>query len=51
MIGTAVTKVCDLEVGRTGLREREAAAAGFEFVTVIGRVDQPGRLLPRRRGR
>ncbi|MEU4716713.1 FAD-dependent oxidoreductase [Micromonospora purpureochromogenes] len=34
VIGTAVTKVCDLEVGRTGLREREAASAGFEFVTV-----------------
>ncbi len=35
VIGTAVTKVCDLEVGRTGLREQEALAAGFEFVTVI----------------
>ncbi|MDH6459906.1 NADPH-dependent 2,4-dienoyl-CoA reductase/sulfur reductase-like enzyme [Micromonospora sp. A200] len=34
VIGTAVTKVCDLEVARTGLREREAASAGFEFVTV-----------------
>ncbi|WDZ85061.1 FAD-dependent oxidoreductase [Micromonospora cathayae] len=35
VIGTAVTKVCDLEVGRTGLRERDAAAAGFAFVSVI----------------
>ncbi|MBG6100355.1 FAD-dependent oxidoreductase [Micromonospora vinacea] len=35
VIGTAVTKVCDLEVGRTGLRERDATAAGFEFVSVI----------------
>ncbi|KWV29486.1 FAD-dependent oxidoreductase [Micromonospora rifamycinica] len=35
VIGTAVTKVCDLEVGRTGLRERDARAAGFEFVSVI----------------
>ncbi|MGK5742552.1 FAD-dependent oxidoreductase [Micromonospora sp. URMC 103] len=35
VIGTAVTKVCDLEVGRTGLRERDAADAGFEFVSVI----------------
>ncbi|MEV6813012.1 FAD-dependent oxidoreductase [Micromonospora sp. NPDC051296] len=35
VIGTAVTKVCDLEVGRTGLRERDALAAGFEFVSVI----------------
>ncbi|HYN92287.1 MAG TPA: FAD-dependent oxidoreductase [Pilimelia sp.] len=33
VLGTAVTKVCDLEVGRTGLREREAAAAGFAYVT------------------
>lgn len=35
VVGTAVTKVCDLEVGRTGLRERDAVAAGFEFVTVL----------------
>ncbi|WP_433387370.1 FAD-dependent oxidoreductase [Micromonospora sp. KLBMP9576] len=34
VVGTAVTKVCELEVGRTGLRERDAAAAGFEFVSV-----------------
>jgi NADPH-dependent 2,4-dienoyl-CoA reductase/sulfur reductase-like enzyme len=37
VIGTAVTKVCDLEVGRTGLRERDATAAGFEFVSVVAR--------------
>ncbi|MEU5565882.1 FAD-dependent oxidoreductase [Micromonospora musae] len=35
IIGTAVTKVCDLEVGRTGLREQDAAAVGFEFVSVV----------------
>jgi NADPH-dependent 2,4-dienoyl-CoA reductase/sulfur reductase-like enzyme len=33
VIGTAVTKVCDLEVARTGLRERDAAQAGFAYVT------------------
>lgn len=33
VIGTAVTKICDLEVARTGLSEREAREAGFEFVT------------------
>ncbi|MEV8505759.1 FAD-dependent oxidoreductase [Actinoplanes sp. NPDC051475] len=33
VIGTAVTKVCELEVARTGLAEKEAIAAGFEFVT------------------
>lgn len=35
VIGTAVTKVCGLEVGRTGLRERDAADSGFEFVSVV----------------
>jgi len=34
VVGTAVTKVCDLEIGRTGLRETEARAAGFEPVSV-----------------
>lgn len=33
VIGTAVTRVCDLEVARTGLLSTEADAAGFSFVT------------------
>jgi NADPH-dependent 2,4-dienoyl-CoA reductase/sulfur reductase-like enzyme len=33
VIGTAVTKVCDLEVARTGLSEREATEAGFRFIS------------------
>jgi NADPH-dependent 2,4-dienoyl-CoA reductase/sulfur reductase-like enzyme len=33
VVGTAVTKVCDLEVARTGLRERDAQRAGLRFVT------------------
>ncbi|MGZ4614794.1 MAG: FAD-dependent oxidoreductase [Actinomycetes bacterium] len=33
IVGTAVSKVCDLEIARTGLREREARAAGLRFVT------------------
>jgi NADPH-dependent 2,4-dienoyl-CoA reductase/sulfur reductase-like enzyme len=33
IIGTAVTKVCELEVARTGLTEKEASAAGYAFVT------------------
>jgi NADPH-dependent 2,4-dienoyl-CoA reductase/sulfur reductase-like enzyme len=37
MVGTAITKVCHLEVARTGLTEREAAAEGFEARAV--RVD------------
>jgi NADPH-dependent 2,4-dienoyl-CoA reductase/sulfur reductase-like enzyme len=32
VLGTAVTKVCDLEVARTGLTESEAAASGFSAV-------------------
>jgi NADPH-dependent 2,4-dienoyl-CoA reductase/sulfur reductase-like enzyme len=31
VIGTAITKICDLEIGRTGLSEREARVAGFDF--------------------
>lgn len=34
VVGTAVTKVCDLEVGRTGLLEAEAGVAGFAAVSV-----------------
>jgi NADPH-dependent 2,4-dienoyl-CoA reductase/sulfur reductase-like enzyme len=33
VVGTAVTKLCDLEVARTGLTEKEANAAGYAFVT------------------
>jgi NADPH-dependent 2,4-dienoyl-CoA reductase/sulfur reductase-like enzyme len=33
VVGTAVTKLCDLEVARTGLTEKEADAAGYAFVT------------------
>jgi NADPH-dependent 2,4-dienoyl-CoA reductase/sulfur reductase-like enzyme len=34
VVGTAVTKLCSLEVARTGLTEREATDAGFEFEAV-----------------
>ncbi len=37
VVGTAVSKVCDLEVGRTGLLEAEARAVGFEPVSVTVR--------------
>ncbi|MER5775604.1 FAD-dependent oxidoreductase [Streptomyces sp. NPDC002039] len=33
VVGTAVSKVCDLEIARTGLRERDAREAGLRFVT------------------
>jgi NADPH-dependent 2,4-dienoyl-CoA reductase/sulfur reductase-like enzyme len=33
VVGTAVSKICEYEVARSGLTEREAEAAGFRFVT------------------
>ncbi|MFI5717339.1 FAD-dependent oxidoreductase [Nocardia sp. NPDC051750] len=33
VVGTAVSKVCDLEVARTGLREKDARIAGLQYVT------------------
>jgi NADPH-dependent 2,4-dienoyl-CoA reductase/sulfur reductase-like enzyme len=34
VVGTAVSKVYNLEIARTGLRERDARNAGFGYVTV-----------------
>lgn len=33
VIGTAISKVCSLQIGRTGLGEAEATAAGYGYVT------------------
>ncbi|MFJ2737076.1 FAD-dependent oxidoreductase [Streptomyces sp. NPDC087317] len=33
VVGTAVSKVCDLEIARTGLREKDAHRVGLRFVT------------------
>ncbi|MQS35082.1 FAD-dependent oxidoreductase [Streptomyces katsurahamanus] len=35
VVGTAVSKVCDLEIARTGLREKDAAAVGLRYVTAV----------------
>jgi NADPH-dependent 2,4-dienoyl-CoA reductase/sulfur reductase-like enzyme len=35
VIGTAITKICELEVARTGLSEREAGEAGYEYVSAV----------------
>jgi NADPH-dependent 2,4-dienoyl-CoA reductase/sulfur reductase-like enzyme len=35
VVGTAVTRVCSLEVARTGLREAEAERAGLRFVSTL----------------
>ncbi|GGQ45278.1 flavoprotein oxidoreductase [Streptomyces ruber] len=34
VVGTAVSKVCALEIARTGLREKDARRAGLQFETV-----------------
>jgi NADPH-dependent 2,4-dienoyl-CoA reductase/sulfur reductase-like enzyme len=46
VIGTAVTRVCNLEVARTGLRESQAAAAGYDFVTVLVESDNRAGYFP-----
>lgn len=33
VVGTAVSKVCDLEIARTGLREKDARDVGLRYVT------------------
>jgi NADPH-dependent 2,4-dienoyl-CoA reductase/sulfur reductase-like enzyme len=35
VVGTAVSKVCDVELARTGLKESQARAAGLDFVTAV----------------
>lgn len=35
VLGTAATKVCQTEIGRTGLATREAQEAGFRVVTAV----------------
>lgn len=35
VVGTAASKVCNLEVARTGLKETECRATGFDFLTTI----------------
>jgi len=34
VVGTAVTRVCDLEIARTGVNEEEATRAGFRYEAV-----------------
>jgi NADPH-dependent 2,4-dienoyl-CoA reductase/sulfur reductase-like enzyme len=46
VIGTAVTKVCELEVARTGLTEKEAAKSGYAFVTASVESTSRARYYP-----
>ncbi|GGN93541.1 flavoprotein oxidoreductase [Nocardia rhizosphaerihabitans] len=41
VVGTAVSKVCDLEVARTGLGEKDARRAGLQFHSVT--IESTGR--------
>jgi len=41
VVGTAITKVCDLEIARTGLQEREIEALGWQHVAA--RIEAPTR--------
>jgi NADPH-dependent 2,4-dienoyl-CoA reductase/sulfur reductase-like enzyme len=41
VVGTAVSKICALEVARTGLNEREAAGLGLQYV--VGKVESTTR--------
>ncbi|MFF2083840.1 FAD-dependent oxidoreductase [Nocardia sp. NPDC058176] len=41
VVGTAISKVCDLEVARTGLGERDARRAGLQFHAVT--IESTGR--------
>jgi NADPH-dependent 2,4-dienoyl-CoA reductase/sulfur reductase-like enzyme len=34
VVGTAVSKVCDLEIARTGLKEADCEVVGFRWLTV-----------------
>lgn len=35
VVGTAVSKVCELEIARTGLRERDARRVGLQYEAVV----------------
>ncbi len=46
VVGTAMSRMCELEVARTGLTEREARQAGFEFRTVTANSTTHAGYLP-----
>lgn len=46
VVGTAVSKVCDLEIARTGLREKDARRAGLQFETVTIESTSRARYYP-----
>jgi NADPH-dependent 2,4-dienoyl-CoA reductase/sulfur reductase-like enzyme len=45
VVGTAITKICNVEVARTGLSEREATEAGFRFHSTVIEASTRARYL------
>ena len=48
VIGTAISRMCTLEIARTGLDEREATAEGLDYVTQTVTTDTRARYMPGR---
>ena len=48
VLGTAITRFQDLEIARTGLSEREAAAAGFDALGVTTEAASRAHYYPAR---
>ncbi|QPP06008.1 FAD-dependent oxidoreductase [Streptomyces bathyalis] len=46
VVGTAVSKVCDLEIARTGLLEGQAREVGLQFVTVTAEATSRAGYFP-----
>lgn len=46
VVGTAITRVCDTEIARTGLSEAEATEAGFAFTSTVIEGSTRARYLP-----
>ena len=46
VIGTAISRICSLEIARTGLSESEAAAEGLDFVAETIESDTRARYMP-----
>ena len=46
VLGTAVAKLPELNVGRTGLTETDASKAGFNTVSVVTVVDDKAHYYP-----
>src|SRR6516165_3494018 len=41
VVGTAITRLCSVEIGRTGVTEEEASEAGFEYI--VSKIDSTTR--------